>query len=123
MTMSMMGAPSPKYFKAMRFRGFGEKRELLLSCANVQEAERAIRGFCHGHAHVFQQGTGFAPHERRHLQLVGCEQSWNSRQMKSWATQSRRGSLFIDVRWWRRFAWVPGLVYSSSHFVVRAVGS
>src|SRR6266853_1307469 len=95
MTMSMMGAPSPKYFKAMRFRGFGEKRELRLSCANVQEAERAIRGFCHGHAHVFQQGAGFEPHERRHLQLVGCEQSWNSRQMKSWATQSRRVAFLL----------------------------
>jgi hypothetical protein len=29
MTMSMMGAPSLKYLKAMRFQGFGEKRELV----------------------------------------------------------------------------------------------
>jgi hypothetical protein len=64
MTMSMTGAPSLKYFKPMRFQGFGEKRELRLSCANVQAAERAIRGFCHGHAQVFQQGTGFERHER-----------------------------------------------------------
>jgi len=73
--MSMLGAPSLKYFKAMRFQGFGEKRALRLSRANVQAAERAIRGFCHGHAHVFQQGAGFERHERRHLQVVGCEQS------------------------------------------------
>src|SRR5260370_14713144 len=95
MTMSMMGAPSLKYFKAMRFRGFGEKRELRLSRANVQAAERAIRGFRHGHARVFQQGAGFEPHERRHLQLVGCEQSWNSKQMQGWASQGRRAAFLL----------------------------
>jgi hypothetical protein len=71
------------------------KARACLSRANVQAAERAIRGFCHGHAHVFQQGAGFEGHERRHLQLVGCEQSWNSRQRKGWATQGRRVAFLL----------------------------
>jgi hypothetical protein len=107
MTMSMMGAPSLKYFKAMRFQGFGEKRELRLSRANVQTAEPAIRGFCHRHAHVFQQGAGFERHERRHLQLVGGERV-EFKADERLGYPGPPGSLFIDVRWWRRFGWVPG---------------
>jgi hypothetical protein len=73
----------------------------------LQAAERAIRGFCHGHAHVFQQGAGFERHERRHLQLVGGERV-EFKADERLGYPGPPGSLFIDVRWWRRFGWVPG---------------
>jgi hypothetical protein len=107
----------------MRFQGFGEKRELGPSRANVQAAEHAIRGFCHGHAHVFQQGAGFERHERRAPTTRRLRAELEFKADERLGYPGPPGSLFIDVRWWRRFGWVPGLVYLSTHFVVRAVSS